>query len=823
MVTGRPYSAGAGGPAIHFDANSGEVEEQLRAIHSGLPCMARVTIIASDHPDEHRELTEALIEVGEALVVTRLPTLTATAKGWQYRVPGQPTGMIPPMAGADDLQSRQTLNQAPFWLVGRGEGAGGAPVGMFESADEHRALMATRAEEKSQAQRQNQVQSRRTELENDRTGFVNPYNFVPLGNGPRRGEPAGQLALDAGRFSGRFTAIFTAVTDLALSGGGTGSADDPYAPHVLADGRRVVSGSSIAGAIRAFHEAITDSCLRVIDADFTPVHRDPAVAPEPERQRMAVVVSRDEVVLCRPWTHGAVSYPAIWVQARIFPAGHSFSADQRYHFDPSPASLAVRHARLELTGDDRPRLCTDRDCAKAHWRTIVSTPLGSRVREPRGTKEHPYHLPFAAEDAATAEPQVLGPQVLEDYWRAAEDSRDVVTRRRGDLPHLQVDGIGNRQEVGQTLTAGEVVWAEVDPATLRVRKVSRAVLWRTAGKHSVASRVGEYRPCADPDHLCPSCRLFGMAEERTTTGGADAGRARVAAYQGHVRASIATVSDVSDAVTMLAEMGSPSPGAGQFYLENSMWAGKQAPKGQRPLREWGSRADNPTPRQIRGRKRYWVSGIEATRHLPGPNPNAQMTSHHQLVPAGATLTATITFDNVTVEQLGGLLVSVNPDLLRHESVWRSVSGSLPLGLRSYVGSHQLGLHLGKGKGLGLGNVTATIAEQSLVAEDARRYTGAREGSAPPTVESCLREFTARGLASTLPQVVALSALDWVPSNLLKYPPDDTPQRDFRFDFWKKSSGAAGRTQGAPNALVILPDASQDDPRVPRPWLEDERR
>ena len=120
----------------------------------------------------------------------------------------------------------------------------------------------------------------------------------------------------------------------------------------------------------------------------------------------------------------------------------------------------------------------------------------------------------------------------------------------------------------------------------------------------------------------------------------------------------------------------------------------------------------------------------------------------------------------------------------------------------------------------MGAVSATVDEGTLLAQGPDRYTTT---DAPElTVSECVDRFVDTAHASTWAQIVALTLQDWVPEQLLSYPPDDETRKAVKFDFWKNSTGAHGTfRQGGDrvgHALVALPDAASADPRLHRPWL-----
>lgn len=790
---------------------------------------AQITLVAQ-HPSA-KEPFDGLLDVGPRHVARKATETTSAGGVWRCKVLGQPRLDIPHFTDLTNDQSNR-LQHAQLWVwdVSTGE-----RKWQFEDADARLVAPPTVNRERRawQGKRQQFVTSHEE---------VNPYNFVPLGQGTDRSRPVGHHRLAEGHLSGRIDVQLTAVSPLALPGAGSGTQTDPYRPARVGTAD-VLPGSSLAGAVRSFHEALTDSCLRVVDRDYVPIHRDLA-RPQSEHWRMGIIgASGTEVRLCDPITYKNSTYAAIWVEARWLSGSH-LSSEQLFHFDPTSEDLHVPHkrGRLELKSSDRrtPTRCTDRKCEQIHWRTIVTAALPGRVLEPRND-QHPYHLAFAPESQTSIS---IPAEVADAYISAANDSGDVVVARRpgATTPSLAVRDVGQRQLTAKQITEGRVMWVELNQH--RVVRITPSVLWRSPGQGVLKERIHGYEPCADADRLCPSCRLFGAAEERETPDKESA--ARVAAYRGHIRFGHAEISALDVDPTHLREMGTPRPSAGQFYLDNGQWDGKQAAEEQRPLREWGSAADRKELRPIRGRKFYWTQRTgDRHRVQNGTQGNEAMTSYHRLSPPGTTLKFSVWFDNVSPEQLGALLVSLDPNLLcsLRDTLGDRLSFAADEALRG-----TLGWHIGRGKGLGLGSVLpelvyaehparvdnasvdaeAAPVELTIEVRDAEHY---RKPSSPARRVNALdvvTSFTKAADVSTWGPLLALSSIGWVPPSMLTYPQDDEPAANFRFDYWKRSTGApgtvrvraGGREAKVAPVLVALPRADDASVAMRRPWLDE---
>src|ERR1700733_6147709 len=100
--------------------------------------------------------------------------------------------------------------------------------------------------------------------------FINPYTFVPLPAAIARSAPSGHHCAGPVHVSGAMTVEWTLQTPLLL----------PQAHPAVRAGQVVVPGSSVKGALRSLHETLMGGCLRVVDEEFVPVYRQPAVAKD---------------------------------------------------------------------------------------------------------------------------------------------------------------------------------------------------------------------------------------------------------------------------------------------------------------------------------------------------------------------------------------------------------------------------------------------------------------------------------------------------------------------------------------------------------------
>jgi CRISPR-associated protein (TIGR03986 family) len=367
-----------------------------------------------------------------------------------------------------------------------------------------------------------------------------------------------------------------------------------------------------------------------------------------------------------------------------------------------------------------------------------------------------------------------------------------------------------------------------------IKDISLATIWREDGDFPAGERVAtELLSCHDPKCLCPSCRVFGMAD---TTGQAESAEQR--SYASHVRFASATSLVPPEPVEhAMNPLMSPRPGFGPFYLELTSTAAAVLPKrtsrddktkNPPPTGHWAKGPDDAAhPRRLRGRKYYWHADPD-----PQPPANTELgrwyTQAHDAdeakdvsrawtdeVPDAKAaprwlihddFSSELAFDNLSLDDLGGLIAALEPRWL--------------FAARGGADGRVFATHLGGGKPLGLGTVVPTIKNMQCWGAD--RYLET-EAKADSDWQSVARDAVATfvdGHGAMRPQWEALArVLDIraVDPNLVWYPPgaerDQFGTKEFTetFKFFAATSGDGRHRnkEGKPQELVPLPD-----PRCP---------
>jgi hypothetical protein len=283
--------------------------------------------------------------------------------------------------------------------------------------------------------------------------FINPYTFVPLPKAINRQAPAGHHRATAGHVSGRMAVTWTLRTALLL----------PARQLLEPGGQVVIPGSSVKGAVRSLHETLMGGCLRVLDEDFIPVYRQPAVAMG-HNWHLAVVMRTTRFGRA---THVRVADETVWVAADVVDA--TLGRVPRTGDTVSIDELAITGnrglGRLEVNRSDGVRVGRD-------WVLMVGD-SGTRVRSKRfycAVGRLPVH------DGGIRE--VPG-EAWDEYDQLCEGTNDLRQIRQhpdaGEHKGWRVGRIftdvrwgsgivGERRRVTGRLWQGDVVWVALNPA-----------------------------------------------------------------------------------------------------------------------------------------------------------------------------------------------------------------------------------------------------------------------------------------------------------------------------------------------------------------------
>ncbi len=527
------------------------------------------------------------------------------------------------------------------------------------------------------------------------------------------------------------------------------------------------------GAFRSVHEAINNSCLRIVDGEYRAVHRttmstsvmeDLRYGPRKANDgslRLAIIQTVDDdtglplsVRVCSD---------VIWVSADLF--SKLPVTGQRVELDPEAFRTQVWIPGRESPTDAGRKLysgtgpVTEVDSGSRGWVVLVTDTSARR----KGKGDDTWFA-CGLEAPKEAPECTVGADVRACFARAIEGTRDGQAGGpfEGALvpvssPDDEGTVIGYRLSARGAPPAGTPVWVKVDETESQIVEIRLAVAWRRVSSTRLSERFRGWEPCAglaaegQSEHLplCPTCRIFGSAADAPVRNRPS----RQLSYRGHVRIDDAIALgvraedgkltrgavDLSE-VSWRPPLGSPRPTAGQFYLENMDVA---VPTDlSSPLAYWDSEADRKT-RRIRGRKFYWrtlpavpssqrgrlhrseMRGDPPPRFTPTatvPTPPPTLIKQVRLVAPGAVFKTRVSFENLTPAELGSLISCLAPQYFFSENKADAVTS------------------VGGGRPFGWGTVRTAITHLHVASAEAR-YTN-RPTELPPTVKEAVSDFLA---------------------------------------------------------------------------------
>ncbi len=528
------------------------------------------------------------------------------------------------------------------------------------------------------------------------TDFVNPYTFVPLPQKVVRSKPLGH---DPGpddahdRYIGTLNVTWHLHSPLAI----------PTEEWGSIDGEVRIPGSSIKGAVRSTHEMLFGGCLRQVDLGYRPTYRQLPNMDALKDWRMAVVLDDDEVLLCeeekkRSSVDSETLRQRLGGKART---GDVIAVNSKNDWKDKPERRVAERFQVlqrpaEVSGYEKLAGCY----------VVLITKKGARRDAVRATW-------YWSLGKLTRERATISPQAKRDFsWAMMEarpDGERWINVFRGKTK------LGQARGNEHALEPGSVIWVKVRDGMVTAIKLSQ--FWRERSKECLGDRIPqETRPCDDENlRLCPSCSVFGSADTLNDKAITDE-RPREGdqrSYAAHVRFGAAIGVGLQGREVTLAPLGQPHLGAGLTYLNPTPEPPTPKSRDMRRSR-WDS--DGTQRRQLRGRKFYWHSNPErqlehlqdpqsATsvpgRHLKREHHSDEMCTKAQLVTVG-TFRQTITFDGLDRFGVASLLASLQPGRLLAPG-----------------DADQFALHLGRGKPLGLGSVTAEITSARIMTVSAR--------------------------------------------------------------------------------------------------------
>ena len=648
--------------------------------------------------------------------------------------------------------------------------------------------------------------------------FLNPYNFIrfpPVSHAEDNDIPAKLL----GRceppphdryvgYSGRITCSLENITPLfiANSEGFQRKKDHPTVEFFKLDGKHAIPSTSLRGMFRSVFEAVTNSCLPMLDDDRHSKHLETG-------QALRLVPVRVEKPDDEPWRVRVLSgtTPLNYGEK---PRGPQYAAwVPRYVGQPIPDTKRPRppqsdyekRENVQLGNLQHRSICWALIEPMKHprkpiqfWNVLELESEDPNRLQPGGNQrvvegilclsnqnietKHDERFFFfddgtAGCNLAQAETINIDPEtpVIRDYETLIVEyqerhAKEIAKRKKSGLNPEMPNRKSKPQQAAFSrfivhkeytkLRHGDLLYAMIN-RNKELEFLVPVSVPRVLYPKSVAQLLPDaespdcsLEACTDYESLCPACRTFGWVHQRPEKD------RPIVAPAGRLEFSYGKLNGDADTLdeTPLAILSSPKPTTVQFYLKN--------PGGKRK----GYDADN----ELAGRKFYRDHGEanpQEYRRVGNKTDDQNRTVKDALKP-GHRFTFTIHFRNLAAAELGMLL-------------W-----TLELGGQ---GVHRLGF----AKPLGFGSVKPRVDSVELL-DTARRYGElSDDGWTPRTREEWTEQFVSTYQAAICRRydlesfehfgpIRDLRALTQTPPNELPvhYPrPDRTPNADGKNFEW----------------------------------------
>ena len=348
--------------------------------------------------------------------------------------------------------------------------------------------------------------------------FINPYQFVPVGNrentdcsqgrmasqengNGQKGQTAGDKSVPgAALHTGVLTCRLVPKTPLIVPDTSNrknenGNGEHFYYPFMTIDGKYVIPASSLRGPIRSVYEAATDSC-------FSTIRQDQVITARTKAAFLPGLLKKTE--------NGE------WVlyEAERYCVSKQ---DNQEFLDNSPygAPVVFRWSAENIVNDIH---LAEAGLLRGYTKGYLFK------GEHFGKKK--YESVFAKKQT---EPIAVPPDIMKQaaarlknvllyYHDIAEDER-----KRKQLPgdfgcYMHID-----EHIFDETEKYIPVWYKYEKRDEKRGKseylhLSFANIGRFAYSHSLNQILGGYQPCRNRTELCKACRLFGMAGEESMAG-----------------------------------------------------------------------------------------------------------------------------------------------------------------------------------------------------------------------------------------------------------------------------------------------------------------
>jgi len=522
-------------------------------------------------------------------------------------------------------------------------------------------------------------------MDNNRM-FVNPYNFVPLGNSLQRNTPSSESDL----ITGDISCTLKIKTPLAIPDTDfTSGNESDYYDFMSVNGIKIIPGSEIRGMIRNIYETVTDSCLSVVNSNvitkrgtsafsekgllqwdgnewnlynarWTPTYSNTTLSRKKHSLENKKYVIRNWsfftglnlVNLKKKVNEAIVSSKNFCEFKENLKADKWFVISNGNINDTESITLAKGNSKgINIT----------RKWGDHYSRSALNNIFGSEELEKKYTECSKCQSFF--EPDFSAAPLTVSEETIDNLIEVLASYEFYTPKNKYLYDAVTPKKDGEMYPVFYTVEGNGKL------------RLAPAQMSRVAFSKTVRKLLGDYAPCDDITKLCPGCKLFGTVIK----GGAKATK---------VRFSDATELDnvtLSDNYIPLKVLSSPKVTSIEFYSTPSQLESFEN------VNKWNYDSNGVT---LRGRKFYLHNPKAASDPSVYSEPEAVHSASGSSLNASFKLATEgefffkIFFDRISKDELQAL-------------VW-----SLTLG--NTDGSEKYCHKLGHGKPLGLGSVVINV-------------------------------------------------------------------------------------------------------------------
>jgi len=585
----------------------------------------------------------------------------------------------------------------------------------------------------------------------NRAGFINPYNFVQLWGTVPRCEPtsheyftnnSGQIVCKLSFKTPFFTPHtenrFKLPKDKELSS----LTDDRDIPQWIKNDKKAMSkwldllssgvkseheilgllkdrykkpiipGSSLKGTFRSVAEALSNSCLSVIDFQWDMLNSN---ADDKTRIERTVNYFSQRIII-RPQDlrvgkiiklaseNGGVGEIEERQKWRVF-VEQPFGVENHQHV-PTVNLNNINDG--EKTNMDSNQFCYHQRPGRPRIDIFAATNMGNGITNGELKITAMTKAKKSQRFIYEGNRRIINFTIADElgYNRANEVAINADKEKSGK--YIFADeakhNIGLRS-LSHKLRVGDIVYFKEPGANFE--SMGPVELYRVLYKHSLdeilVKKHKDFITCSNIKELCPACRIFGWVHPHPKD--EDVHTAR----KGFVHFSTATIdNDKETQWVTLKPLGQPHPSCWQFYLKNNDANYSDT-----------NPAYNDDNAVIRGRKLYWhqhnidANSVKDMRINDNgqPQPPDNQNKTVELLPEGASFNFTVDFENLSDDELGLLLLTLQPNLV--SEIPDLFGQDKPLSKNLYH-------HFGMGKPLGLGSAEVTIDNIKLI-DRAKRY------------------------------------------------------------------------------------------------------